>query len=349
MSQFNIEDHPHRRLNPLTNEWILVSPQRSKRPWQGQVEKTTTAIRPKHDPKCYLCAGNERAGGKVNPDYKGTFVFTNDYSALVCDTPAGSEVEGDLFRAESERGICKVICFSEDHSLTVPEMDVTDIRRVVDVWCEQFKELGNLDFVNYVQIFENKGSIMGCSNPHPHGQIWSSSSVPVEPAKEAETQQAYFEKHGTTLLGDYLKEELKKEVRILAENEHFVALVPYWAVWPFEAMIVSRRAVQNLLALTDDERTALADIYKKLTVKYDNLFEVSFAYSAGLHQAPTDGADHPEWHLHMHFYPPLLRSATVKKFMVGYEMLAIPQRDITAEQAAQRLRSLSDIHYKKRN
>ncbi len=347
MSNFNIEEHPHRRLNPLTNDWILVSPHRAKRPWQGQVEKAISDERPKHDPTCYLCAGNERAGGKFNPDYKGTFVFTNDFSALLNDTPKGEFNEGSLFQAKSESGICKVICFSEDHSLTIPEMEVKDIRSVVDVWCEQFEELSNVDFINYVQIFENKGAIMGCSNPHPHGQIWSSSSVPAEPAKESETQKAYFEKYGTTLLGDYLKAELQKKERLLVENEHFVALVPYWAVWPFETMIISRRPVQNILQLTDAERTGLADIYKQLTVRYDNLFEVSFPYSSGLHQAPTDGKDHPEWHLHMHFYPPLLRSASVKKFMVGYEMLASPQRDITAEQAAHRLRDLSDVHYKR--
>jgi galactose-1-phosphate uridylyltransferase, family 1 len=347
MSNFNIEDFPHRRLNPLTGDWILVSPHRAKRPWQGQVEKAAADERPKYDPTCYLCAGNERAGGKFNPPYKGTFVFTNDFSALLTDTPDGNVDEGNLFQAKSESGICKVICFSEDHSLTIPEMEVADIRNVVDVWCEQFEELGSNPMINYVQIFENKGAIMGCSNPHPHGQIWSSSSVPVEPAKESKTQKEYFEKHGNTLLSDYLKAELTKKDRLVVENDHFVALVPFWAVWPFETMIVSRRPVQNILQLTKEERTALADIYKQLTVKYDNLFEVSFAYSAGLHQAPTDGNDYPEWHLHMHFFPPLLRSASVKKFMVGYEMLATPQRDITAEQAAQRLRDLSPIHYKK--
>jgi len=226
-------------------------------------------------------------------------------------------------------------------------MDVIDIRNVVDVWCKEFEELGTNPMINYVQIFENKGAIMGCSNPHPHGQIWSSSSVPSEPAKESATQKAHFIKFGRTLLSDYLNAELSKKDRLVVENEYFVALVPFWAVWPFETMIISRRPVQNILELTDDERSGLADIYKQLTVKYDNLFEVSFAYSAGLHQAPTDGIDYPEWHLHMHFYPPLLRSASVKKFMVGYEMLATPQRDITAEQAAQRLRDLSDIHYKK--
>jgi len=347
MSNFNIEDFPHRRLNPLTGDWILVSPHRAKRPWQGQVEKAAADERPKYDPTCYLCAGNERAGGKFNPPYKGTFVFTNDFSALLTDNPEGNVDEGNLFQAKSESGICKVICFSDDHSLTIPEMEVEDIRNVVDVWCEQFEELGSNPMINYVQIFENKGAIMGCSNPHPHGQIWSSSSVPTEPAKESKTQKEYFEKHGATLLSDYLKAELTKKDRLVVENDHFVALVPFWAVWPFETMIVSRRPVQNILQLSDEERTALADIYKQLTVKYDNLFEVSFAYSAGLHQAPTDGKDYSEWHLHMHFFPPLLRSASVKKFMVGYEMLATPQRDITAEQAAQRLRDLSPVHYKK--
>lgn len=349
MTNFNIEDHPHRRLNPLTNDWILVSPHRAKRPWQGQVEKAASDDRPAYDPTCYLCAGNERAGGKINPDYKGTFVFTNDFSALLTDTPEGGTDEGNLFQAKSESGICKVICFSENHSLTIPEMEIEDIQKVVDVWCREFEELGSNPMINYVQIFENKGAIMGCSNPHPHGQIWSSSSIPVEPAKESKTQREYFDRFGRTLLGDYLKAELEKKERLVAENEHFVALVPYWAVWPFEAMIITKRPVQNIAQLNEDERTGLADIYKQLTIKYDNLFEVSFAYSAGLHQAPTDGNDYPEWHLHMHFYPPLLRSASVKKFMVGYEMLASPQRDITAEQAAKRLRELSEIHYKTHN
>ncbi len=347
MSNFTIEDHPHKRLNPLTGDWILVSPHRSKRPWQGQVEKAVSDQRPGYDPTCYLCPGNERAGGKYNPQYKGTFVFTNDFSALLTDSPYGIVDEGSLFQAKSETGICKVICFSNDHSLTIPEMEVEDIRKVVDVWCNEYADLAGNEMINYVQIFENKGAIMGCSNPHPHGQIWSSSSVPTEPEKESKTQKEYFEKHGNTLLSDYLKAELGKKDRLVVENEHFVALVPYWAIWPFETMIISKRAVQNILQLTDEERTALADIYQKLTIKYDNLFEVSFAYSAGLHQAPTDGDDYPEWHLHMHFYPPLLRSASVKKFMVGYEMLATPQRDITAEQAAQRLRDLLDVHYKK--
>lgn len=346
MSKFDYIENPHRRFNPLNGEWILVSPHRSKRPWQGQVEKVVEEKRPTHDPNCYLCPGNDRIGGDKNPDYKNTYVFQNDFSALLEDTPVGKFEEGDLFRAESESGLCKVICFSPNHSLTIPEMEVEDIRKVVDLWCEEYTQIGSKDFINYVQIFENKGSIMGCSNPHPHGQIWASSSVPSEPAKESVTQLNYFEKHGKTLLEEYVIAEQDKKERILAENDHFVALIPFWAVWPFEAMIISKRAVSRITELSDDEKTAFADIYKKLTIMYDNLFEVSFAYSAGIHQAPTDGEDHPEWHLHMHFYPPLLRSASVKKFMVGYEMLATPQRDITAEGAADRLRSQPKVHYK---
>lgn len=346
--QFNYTDHSHRRYNALTGEWILVSPHRSKRPWQGQVEKAPQDNRPEYDPQCYLCPGNERAGGLHNPDYKETFVFVNDFSSLLADAPAGEYKDGELFLAKSERGICKVICFSPKHNLTIPEMEVADIRKVVDLWVSEFREIGANDFINYVQIFENKGAIMGCSNPHPHGQIWSQSEVPVEPAKEGAQQEKYFKKHSRTLLSDYLTRELGFRERIVVENVSFVALVPFWATWPFEAMIISRRPIQNITQLTETEKNDFADIYKRLTVKYDNLFEVSFPYSAGIHQAPTDGNDHPEWHVHMHFYPPLLRSATVKKFMVGYEMLANPQRDITPEQAAQRLRELPEVHYKRR-
>lgn len=348
MTKFDYIENPHRRYNPLTGEWILVSPHRSKRPWQGQVEKVVEEKRPEYDPQCYLCPGNERIGGEKNPNYEDVYSFQNDFSALLQDTPEGEFSDGDLFKAESESGICKVICFSPNHSLTVPEMKVENIRKVVDLWCKEYQELGDREDIGYVQIFENKGSIMGCSNPHPHGQIWASKLVPLETSKESETQLAYFEKHGRTMLSDYLKSELEKKERILVENNSFVALVPFWAVWPFETMIISKRAVSNLLELTDEEKTDLADVYKKLTIMYDNLFEVSFAYSAGLHQAPTDGEEHPEWHLHMHFYPPLLRSASVKKFMVGYEMLGTPQRDITAEGAAKRLRELSKTHYKLR-
>lgn len=345
MQQFNMEDHPHRRYNALTGEWVLVSPHRAKRPWQGQVEKGEQEQFPKYDPKCYLCPGNERIGGHVNPDYSGPFVFTNDFSALMTDTPVGNDGDDELFQAESEQGICKVICFSPRHDLTIPEMSQEAVRKVVDVWQKEYQELGTNEFINYVQIFENKGAVMGCSNPHPHGQIWSSRSIPVEPMKEQMRQLVYYQKHGRTLLGDYLAKELDKKDRLIVENEHFAVLAPYWAVWPFEAMIVSKRAVSSLAEFTDAEKDGLADAYRQLTIRYDNLFETSFPYSAGIHQAPTDGKKHPEWHFHMHFYPPLLRSATVKKFMVGYEMLATPQRDITPETSARRLRELSDVHY----
>jgi UDPglucose--hexose-1-phosphate uridylyltransferase len=348
MEYFEFTEHSHRRYNPLTAEWVLVSPHRTKRPWQGKVEKSTAEKRPEYDPTCYLCPGNERAGGVNNPDYKDVFVFQNDFSALVPDVPEGKYQKKELFRAESEKGFCKVICFSPRHDLTIPEMEVENIKKVIDVWCKEYASMGSLDYINHVQIFENKGDIMGCSNPHPHGQIWAQYSVPVEPAKEAQTQKSYFTKHRKTLLEDYIQEELRDKERILVENEHFVALVPFWATWPFESMIVSKRAVQNILQLSEEEKIAMAEVYKKLTVMYDNLFEVSFPYSAGIHQAPTDGKDYPEWHMHMHFYPPLLRSATVKKFMVGYEMMGNPQRDITPEQAAARLKELPKAHYKQK-
>ncbi|OHX64393.1 UDP-glucose--hexose-1-phosphate uridylyltransferase [Flammeovirga pacifica] len=347
--KFNFEDHPHRRYNPLTGEWIQVSPHRAKRPWQGQVEKIEEEKRPEHDPSCYLCAGNTRIGGEVNPQYTDTFSFQNDFAALLEEIPSGEVNDHNgLFRAKSERGLCKVICFSPRHDLTIPEMEVAGIRKVVDLWCKEYTELGSRDYINYVQVFENKGSVMGCSNPHPHGQIWAQESVPLEPAKKTENQKNYFDANGRTLLSDYIKQEIEQGTRVVYENEHFVALVPYWAVWPFETMIVPKRAVSRITDLTDEEKDAYADAYKHLTVKYDNIFEVSFPYSAGIHQAPTDGEDHPEWHLHMCFYPPLLRSASVKKFMVGYEMLANAQRDITAETAAARIREQSLVHYKQR-
>ncbi len=346
METFEFTEHSHRRYNALTGEWVLVSPHRTKRPWQGKVEKPPVDDRPEYDPKCYLCPGNERIGGEKNPEYKDVYVFQNDFSALVPDIPDGDFIKGDLFRAESERGFCKVICFSPRHDLTIPEMEVDAIKKVVDLWQKEYKEIGGLDYINHVQIFENKGDIMGCSNPHPHGQIWAQTSVPGEPAKESIKQKEYFEKHGKTLLEDYVAEELASGERVLVENDHFVALVPFWANWPFETMIISKKAKQSLAELNEEEKLALADAYKKLTVMYDNLFEVSFPYSAGIHQAPTDGKDYPEWHLHMHFYPPLLRSASVKKFMVGYEMMANPQRDITAEQAAEKLRALPTVHFK---
>jgi len=338
-------DYPHRRYNPLTDSWVLVSPHRAKRPWQGQVEKLPPDTRPPHDPDCYLCAGNVRANGKQNPLYKNVYVFDNDFASLLEEIPAGELADNELFRARLERGIGRVICFSPRHDLTIPQMETSAIRQVVDAWVEEYETLGAKDFVNYVQIFENKGAIMGCSNPHPHGQIWAQESIPDEPMKKQKAQLQYWEKHGKTLLNDYLEAELNGAPgitpgeRILFENDHFVALVPFWAVWPFEAMIVPKRPMPRITDMSDAERNGLADAYRELTLRYDKLFQTSFPYSAGIHQAPTDGAAHPEWHFHMVFYPPLLRSATVKKFMVGYEMLANPQRDITPEKAAELVRS----------
>ena len=336
----NLYERPHRRFNPLTGEWILVSPHRTQRPWQGQVEDKQTETQPQYDPNCYLCPGNERAGGAVNPDYKTTFVFTNDYSALLPDTPEAAQNEGNLFIAESERGISKVICFSPRHDLTLAKMSVAEIRPVIDVWAQQFEEIGALDFVSSVQIFENRGAMMGASNPHPHCQIWANESVPNETVKELKNFGAHYEKHGRTLLTDYLNAELERKVRLVYENEHFVSIVPFWAVYPFETMIVSRRAVGAVSDFNNAERDAFADILQRTTAIYDLLFDTPFPYSLGFHQRPTDGRDYPEAHFHAHFYPPLLRSATIRKFMVGYELLASPQRDITPETAAEMLRQL---------
>ncbi len=339
-------EQPHKRKNLLTGEYILVSPHRSKRPWQGQVEDLAPDNRPQYDPKCYLCPGNARADGTQNPDYKDSFVFVNDFSALLEETSIEQFDEEHLLVAESERGICKVISFSPRHDLTLPQMDLPAIKAVVNLWQKEFQELSTKEWIKYIQIFENKGSIMGCSNPHPHGQIWAESSLPVEIEKESAQQKAYFKQHGRTLLQDYVVLELKKDERIIIDNEHFVALVPFWAAWPYETMIISKRPVPSILAFTEEEKEDFARTLQELTIRYDNIFKTSFPYSAGMHQSPVNSGDHPEWHWHMHFYPPLLRSATIKKFMVGYEMLATPQRDITPEQAANTLKEQSTIHYK---
>lgn len=349
MQTFHMPDHPHRRLNLLTGEWLLVSPHRAKRPWKGQIEKTPQATRPAYDPECYLCPGNARAqGGHCNPPYTATFVFDNDFAALLPAIPAGEYQRESLLLARSERGLCRVICFSPRHDLSLAEMTAEEILPVIDLWCEQFGELAAKPEIGYVQIFENKGAMMGCSNPHPHGQIWATEHLPEEPAKELRGQQAYQDQHGRCLLCDYLALELREGERIVCANEHFVALVPFWAVWPFETLVLPRRHHPALPALSAEERGALADILRRVTARYDNLFETSFPYSMGWHQAPTDGNVHEAWHLHAHFYPPLLRSATVKKFMVGFEMLGNPQRDITPESAAERLRALPEVHYRQR-
>lgn len=338
---------PHRRLNILTGEWVLVSPHRTKRPWQGKTEKTGEENRPEYVEGCYLCPGNERSGGALNPNYKEPFVFDNDFPALLPDGP-GEKVDSGLLKAESETGICKVVCFSPNHSLTLPLMKVEEIKQVVQTWKNEYQELGSKEGINYVQIFENKGDIMGCSNPHPHGQIWSQKSIPPEIKKKTRHLKKYWQENSESLLTAYLRQELELNERIVLQNAHFVALVPYWAVWPYEVMIIPRRHYQHIGQLHTEEEKSFAVIIKELCIKYDNLFETSFPYSSGIHQQPTNGENYPEWHFHMSFYPPLLRSKTVKKFMVGYELFASPQRDITAEQAAETLVNLSAIHYSKR-
>jgi UDPglucose--hexose-1-phosphate uridylyltransferase len=342
----DINSSPHRRYNILTGEWILVSPQRTKRTWQGKTEQTTTGKRLQYDPSCYLCPGNTRSSGEINPDYKESFSFVNDFPALMQDGKP-TKISNGLLEAESESGICKVVCFSPDHSLTLPLMPVEDVKKVVEMWKKEYAELGANPDINYVQIFENKGDVMGCSNPHPHGQIWSQSSIPNELLKKSENFNNYWEKNNKSLLSAYLEQELELKERIILENEHFVVLVPYWAVWPYEAIILPRKHYQHIGQLNAEEDLAFAGIIKKLCIRYDNVFETSFPYSSGIHQQPTDGKDYPGWHFHMSFYPPLLRSKTVKKFMVGYELFAGPQRDITAEQAAETLRKLPGTHYSK--
>ncbi|MGA9529782.1 MAG: UDP-glucose--hexose-1-phosphate uridylyltransferase [Terriglobales bacterium] len=338
---------PHRRLNPLTAEWVLVSPHRTKRPWRGQTETPISSAELSYDPNCYLCPGNERAGGVRNPKYATTFVFDNDFAALKPDIGDARQDESQrgLMVAESELGTCRVVCFSPRHDLTLARMPVQDILHIVDTWVDQYGAIASLSRINYVEIFENRGAMMGCSNPHPHGQIWANQTIPNEPRKEQHSQTAYSQKFGACLLCDYLQAETKLQSRVVLDNEHFVALVPFWAVWPFEVLLIAKQHARDLPALDAPARAGLAGTLKALTTRYDNLFETSFPYSMGFHQAPTDGEAHHEWHLHAHFYPPLLRSADIRKFMVGYELLASPQRDISPEAAADALQSVSEIHY----
>ncbi len=341
---FSATNHPHRRRNALTGEWILVSPHRNKRPWQGQIEKTALEQRPAFDPKCYLCPSVERAGGIVNPNYTETFSFTNDFAALLSDTPHYKNNDA-LFQSESVRGTSRVLCFSPRHDLTLAEMQTSEIRKVVDMWANQVTELSQT--YTWVQLFETKGAICGTSNPHPHGQVWASDFLPIYVDKEDQQQKTYFAKQNSVLLLDYLESELKHGERIVLENEHWVVLVPYWAYWPFETLVLPRRHVQHIPDLSPDERNALSDILRRLLTRYDNLFETEFPYRSGWHGAPSFG-DTQHWQLHAHYYPPLLRSSTVQKFLASYEWLAEAQRDLTAEQAAERLRDLSEVHYKDR-
>ncbi len=331
---------PHRRYNPLTREWVLVSPQRTNRPWLGQLEEKKKLDLPHYDPQCSLCPGNTRASGAVNEAYDSTFVFDNDFPALLAPSGEVSGQEHNLLREEPESGYCKVVCFSPRHDLTLPDMAVGDVKKVIQTWTQESEALGARPDVTHVQVFENKGAMMGCSNPHPHSQIWATSSIPNEPAKELAAQSEYFQTHKSPLLLDYVKLELEKGERVVAANDHFAALVPFWAIWPFEIMLVATRPARRLADLKDETQTALAEIMLQVTRRYDKLFNVSFPYSMGFHQAPYDGAQHAEWVLHAHFYPPLLRSATIRKFMVGFELMAMPQRDITPEAAAKVLREL---------
>ncbi len=345
MSGLDLQSQTHRRLNLLTGEWVLVSPHRTERPWQGQTEASPTETALRFDPACYMCPGNRRASGVVNPEYTSTFAFDNDFAALRPDTlPEASD--DDMLVAQGEPGRCRVVCFSPRHDLTLARMTRHDVRVVVDLWIDELRDLSRAPGVGYVQIFENRGAMMGASNPHPHGQIWASAALPNEIAKEQQHQQRYFDAHASDLLGDYLARELGIGERIVCANPHFAALVPFWAVWPFETLVIPTRHVTSLDELDEAERDGLADVLKRLTTRYDNLFQAPFPYSMGFHQRPTDGRSHPEWRLHAHFYPPLLRSATIRKFMVGYEMLGTPQRDTPPERAAAQLRAASERHYR---
>ncbi|ORX81625.1 galactose-1-phosphate uridylyltransferase, partial [Basidiobolus meristosporus CBS 931.73] len=358
---FDFTEHPHRRYNPLTRSWVLCSPHRAKRPWLGQKETVNKEVRPEYLPDCYLCPRNKRAVNDTsNPDYKSTYVFPNDYPAVLEEQPDYNEEASvdqlglgemdekakKLFQVRGVRGNCHVVCFTPKHNVTLAEMTVPEIKQVVDTWADLYQKLGAKEYVNYVQMFENKGSAMGCSNPHPHGQIWSLEDVPEEPSKEIRAFKAYREENHSCLLCDYTSIECKAKARVVCENDSFLCVTPFWAVWPYEALVVSKQHVSKIPDLNESQRVDLADIIRRITCRYDNLFECSFPYSMGIHQAPVDNQDHSEdCHLHLHFYPPLLRSATVRKFLVGFEMLGEPQRDITAEQAAERLRACSETHY----
>ena len=340
----NSSSRPHRRYNPLRGSWVLVSPQRTMRPWQGQTNKPIPPPQIAYDPACYLCPGNPRAGGAHTPQYTGVYAFDNDYPALLPaqpglpDTSQEQPASNGLLTSESEIGRCRVVCFDPNHSLTLSQMPLESIVNVVDVWKQETADLGASGEISYVTIFENRGAMMGSSNPHPHCQIWATGHVPDEPLAEGVQQLAYWQQHCRTLLGDYLQQELAAETRIVCQNDEFVALVPYWAVWPFETILLPCNPAGSFIDLTGSQVHGLAALLKQLTTTYDHLFDVSFPYTMGFHQRPTDGQPHPEWTFHAHFYPPLLRSAEIRKFMVGFEMLGMPQRDITPEKGAEMLR-----------
>jgi UDPglucose--hexose-1-phosphate uridylyltransferase len=345
MNDSLLKENPHRRFNPLICEWVLVSPHRATRPWQGQVERIAPETLPSYDPNCYLCPGNSRAGGVRNPAYTSTFVFDNDFAALLPNVPECASDKDGLLVSQTEPGICRVMCFSPRHDLTIPRLNVEELSQVVDVWTQQYRDLISIPWARYIQIFENRGALMGASNPHPHCQIWANARLPNLPAREQMAQREYQRKHGFCLLCHYLELETQDGNRVVCMNEAFAALVPFWALWPFEVLLLSRRHLGSIADLNDAEKLQLADILRRITIRFDNLFQAPFPYSMGFHQAPTNGDPHPEWHFHAHYFPPLLRSATIQKFMVGYEMLATPQRDITPEAAAVRLKQLDEVHY----
>lgn len=338
---------PHKRYNPLTGEWILVSPHRTQRPWKGKQESQVKEERPQYKQDCYLCPGNKRANGQINPEYDQDYVFTNDFASLLPDPEIDEFNHGDLLKSKTVQGTCKVICFTPRHDLTLAEMEQEDIASVISLWQTQTEKLGKQ--YDWVQIFENKGALMGCSNPHPHGQIWAINELPDQAYKENVNQMEYYHNKGTPLLIDYAKIESDQKVRTIAENSNWLIVIPYWAVWPYESLVIPKKQIKRLPDLDDEQKSDLAQVLKTLLVKYDNLFETSFPYTMGWHQAPFNGQNNNHWTLHGHFYPPLLRSASVKKFMVGYEMLSEPQRDLTAEKAACNLNEQSKIHYKKQD
>jgi UDPglucose--hexose-1-phosphate uridylyltransferase len=366
-----MSDPSHRRFNPLRGEWVIVSAGRNARPWQGRIETPDAAQPPRYDAGCYLCPGNERTNGARNPLYTSTFAFDNDFSAFSLEQAAADKQSAvpssqspapsrdqlapspeplartDLLLARPERGLCRVLCFSPRHDLTLARMDTGDIRGVVDLWVDEYAAAAALPWARYAMAFENRGTLMGASNPHPHGQFWTTESVPNEPARERTAFDQYRAAHGRCLLCEYLRREARQGERLVCENDDFVALVPFWAMWPFETLVLARRHVPTIDALQDGERDGLADVLKRLATRYDNLFETPFPYSMGVHQQPMRDGGH-DWHLHLHFYPPLLRSATIRKFMVGFEMLGSPQRDFSPEEAAARLQAAGESHYQAR-